>query len=44
VFGALVANPETFLDGLRISLVIAAMLLLATTVASLQLRTKEVLP
>ena len=44
VFGALVANPGTFLDGLRISLVIAAVLLLVTTVASLQLRPNEVLP
>jgi MFS transporter, DHA2 family, methylenomycin A resistance protein len=38
VFGALVARPETFLDGLRASLLIAALLLLVTTAASLQLR------
>jgi MFS transporter, DHA2 family, methylenomycin A resistance protein len=38
VFGALVAHRETFLDGLRVSLLIAALLLLATTAASLQLR------
>jgi len=38
VFGALVAHPATFLDGLRISLLIAAALLLATTAASLRLR------
>jgi DHA2 family methylenomycin A resistance protein-like MFS transporter len=38
IFGALVAHPETFLDGLRASLLIAAGLLLVTTVASLRLR------
>ena len=38
IFGALVARPDSFVDGMRISLVIAALLLLATTVASLQLR------
>jgi DHA2 family methylenomycin A resistance protein-like MFS transporter len=38
VFGALVAHRETFLDGMRVSLLIAALLLLATTAASLQLR------
>jgi MFS transporter, DHA2 family, methylenomycin A resistance protein len=38
IFGALVAHPESFLDGMRVSLVIAAVLLLATTVASLWLR------
>jgi DHA2 family methylenomycin A resistance protein-like MFS transporter len=42
VFGALVATPERFLDGLRISLVVAAVLLLATAAASLQLKPKEV--
>jgi MFS transporter, DHA2 family, methylenomycin A resistance protein len=35
VFGALIADPETFLPGLQVSLVIAAMLLLATAAASL---------
>ena len=38
VFGALVAHRESFLDGLRVSLLIAALLLLATTAASLLLR------
>src|SRR5919205_1153937 len=38
LFGALVANPDTFLSGLQVSLVIAAVLLLGTVVASLQLR------
>jgi DHA2 family methylenomycin A resistance protein-like MFS transporter len=38
VFGALVAHRETFVDGLRVSLVIAALLLLATAAASLSLR------
>jgi DHA2 family methylenomycin A resistance protein-like MFS transporter len=42
IFGALVADPGAFLDGLRISLVIAAVLLLATAAASLQLKPKEV--
>ena len=37
VFGALVAHPETFVQGMQISLVIAAVFLLATTVASLRL-------
>jgi DHA2 family methylenomycin A resistance protein-like MFS transporter len=41
VFGALVANPGTFLDGLRISLVMAAVCLLATTAASLRLQRQE---
>jgi DHA2 family methylenomycin A resistance protein-like MFS transporter len=40
VFGALVAHPETFLQGLLISLVSAAVLLLATAVASLRLPTQ----
>jgi len=34
VFGALVAQRETFLDGMRVSLLIAALLLAATAVAS----------
>ncbi len=38
VFGALVAHRETFLAGLRVSLLIAALLLLATASASLLLR------
>jgi len=38
VFGALIAQRETFLSGLRISLLIAAVLLLATAAASLSLR------
>jgi DHA2 family methylenomycin A resistance protein-like MFS transporter len=38
VFGALIARRETFLSGLRISLVIAAVLLLVTATASLSLR------
>jgi DHA2 family methylenomycin A resistance protein-like MFS transporter len=42
VFGALVAQRETFVQGMQVSLVIAAVLLLATAIASLQLRAKEV--
>jgi DHA2 family methylenomycin A resistance protein-like MFS transporter len=38
IFGALVAHRATFLAGLRVSLVIAALLLLATASASLSLR------
>jgi DHA2 family methylenomycin A resistance protein-like MFS transporter len=41
VFGALVADPATFLTGLQISLVIAAVLLLATAAASLSLRARS---
>jgi DHA2 family methylenomycin A resistance protein-like MFS transporter len=41
VFGALVAHRETFVQGMQVSLVSAALLLLATTAASLQLTTKE---
>lgn len=37
-FGALVANPQTFLPGMQLSLIIAAALLLATAAASLTLR------
>jgi DHA2 family methylenomycin A resistance protein-like MFS transporter len=37
VFGALVAHRETFVQGMQVSLVIAALLLLATTAASLRL-------
>jgi len=39
VFGALVAHRETLLSGMQASLVIAAMLLLATAAASLSLGT-----
>ncbi len=42
VFGALVAHRETFLQGLEGSLVIAALLLLATAVASLSLKVHPV--
>jgi len=38
IFGALVAHRETFLHGMRVNLVIAALLLLATASASLLLR------
>jgi DHA2 family methylenomycin A resistance protein-like MFS transporter len=38
LFGALVANPNTFLSGMQVSLVLAAVLLLGTAVASLQVR------
>ena len=38
VFGALVAHRETFVQGMQVSLVGAAVLLLVTTAASLQLR------
>lgn len=38
VFGALVADPETFLSGFQISLVIAATLPIVTALASLWLR------
>jgi DHA2 family methylenomycin A resistance protein-like MFS transporter len=41
VFGALVANPATFLTGLQVSLVIAALVLLATAAASLSLRSQR---
>jgi hypothetical protein len=37
---ALVAHRETFVQGMQVSLVIAALLLLATTAASLRLRAK----
>ena len=37
VFGALVAHRETFVQGMQVSLVIAAVLLLTTTAASLRL-------
>jgi DHA2 family methylenomycin A resistance protein-like MFS transporter len=42
VFGALVAHRETFVQGLQVSLVIAALLLVVTALASLQLEPKEV--
>ena len=42
VFGALVAQHETFVQGMQVSLVIAAVLLLGTAIASLQLKPKEV--
>jgi DHA2 family methylenomycin A resistance protein-like MFS transporter len=38
VFGALVAHREAFVDGMRASLLMAAVLLLITTAASLRLR------
>ena len=38
VFGALLAQPATFMQGLRTSLLIAAGVALATAVASLSLR------
>ena len=38
VFGALVAHRETFVQGMQVSLVIAVVLLLTTTAASLRLR------
>ena len=41
VFGALVAEPETFLPGMQASLAIAALLLLATAAASLTLRARS---
>jgi DHA2 family methylenomycin A resistance protein-like MFS transporter len=42
VFGALIAHRETFVTGMQLSLVIAAVLLLATAAASLQLKSTEV--
>jgi len=42
VFGALVAQRETFVQGMQLSLVIAAVLLLATAIASVQLRSAHV--
>ncbi|HEU5368866.1 MAG TPA: MFS transporter [Ktedonobacterales bacterium] len=42
VFGALVAHRETFLQGLEVSLVIAALLLLVTAMASLSLKVHHV--
>ena len=42
VFGALVAQRETFVHGMQVSLVIAAVLLLVTAAASLQLKPEEV--
>jgi hypothetical protein len=44
LFGALVANPATFLPGLQTSLAIAAMVLLATAAASLLLRPAAAAP
>jgi DHA2 family methylenomycin A resistance protein-like MFS transporter len=41
VFGALVAQRETFVQGMQVSLVTAALLLLATALASLQLKPEE---
>ncbi len=38
VFGALAAHRETFVQGMQVSLVIAAVLLLATAMATLQLK------
>jgi DHA2 family methylenomycin A resistance protein-like MFS transporter len=42
VFGALVAHRETFAQGMQVSLLIAAVLLLVTGAASLQLKPNEV--
>ena len=42
LISALIAHRETFVDGMRISLLIAALLLLVTTMASLQLKTQEI--
>jgi DHA2 family methylenomycin A resistance protein-like MFS transporter len=42
VLGALVAHRETFVQGTQLGLVIAAVLLLATAIASLQLKSTEV--
>jgi len=41
VFGALVAHRETFVQGMQLSLVIAAVLLLATAIASVRLKSTE---
>jgi hypothetical protein len=38
VFGALIARHDTFVPGMQISLMIAAILLLVTAATSLQLR------
>ena len=40
VFGALVANPATFLPGLQVSLVVAALVLLVAAGGSLTLRAR----
>jgi len=40
VFGALLAHRESFVTGMQVSLVMAGVLLLVTTVASLQLHGK----
>jgi DHA2 family methylenomycin A resistance protein-like MFS transporter len=42
VFGALIADPDTFLSGMRISLAIAAVLILGTAVNSLRIRPRAV--
>jgi DHA2 family methylenomycin A resistance protein-like MFS transporter len=44
VFGALVAQRETFVQGVQLSLVIAAVLLLTTAIASAQLRPTHIEP
>jgi DHA2 family methylenomycin A resistance protein-like MFS transporter len=44
VFGALIAHPETFLTGMRVSLAIAAVLLLVAAVSSLRIRPRAVDP
>jgi hypothetical protein len=41
VFGAFVAQRETFMSGVQVSLAIGAVLLLATMVASLRLAGKS---
>jgi hypothetical protein len=41
VFGALIADSERFQSGLQLSMVIAALLMLTTAVASLQLESHQ---
>jgi DHA2 family methylenomycin A resistance protein-like MFS transporter len=42
VFDVLVAHRETFVQGMQLSLVIASVLLLATAIASVRLKSMEV--
>jgi DHA2 family methylenomycin A resistance protein-like MFS transporter len=44
VFGSLIAASKTFLPGVRVSLAIAAVLLLLTALISLQVRTRQATP
>jgi DHA2 family methylenomycin A resistance protein-like MFS transporter len=44
VFGSLIAASKTFLPGVRVSLAIAAVLLLLTALISLQVRTTQATP